>query len=269
MPIQRWKALSAAPQVIWDTMEDDDKATILALSEQCTAASHATSSTVSVNMHDIDTVCESPPAELTEDLLLAMIHKDSDHASKPKSHHGDVTRSIMSQPVKPAIKPAIKPAKAQVQDNEMLINGHTYVRQGQVHDIQYNVSQASHKNSGSLIDRGANGGIAGNDTRVIERHPHRMEDIHGIDDHELTAIPIITAGAAAKTQRGKVVIIMHQYAYHPQQKADLSIPHASWSLLKMMSMIGQFIHLDVFNVSRLLMDMFSHSMSVTDYRTLI
>ena len=33
IPIQRWKALSATAQKIWDTMEDDDKAIILALSE--------------------------------------------------------------------------------------------------------------------------------------------------------------------------------------------------------------------------------------------
>ena len=169
-------------------------------------------------MHDIDTVCDSPPAESTEDLFLAMIHKHSDRASKPKSHHGDV-RSVMSQSVKPAsIKPAIKAAKAQVQDHKILINRHMYIRQGQVYDIQYTVSQAStNKNSGALIDRGANRGIAGNDTRVIERHPHWTVDIRGIDNHELTAIPIITAGAVAKTQRGKVVIIMHQYVYHPQQ----------------------------------------------------
>ena len=225
MPIHRWKALSEEAQGIWDKMEDDDKAKILALSEQRKAALHATSSTVSVNMHDVDDVCDTPPADLTDDLLLAMIHKHSNRA-KPKSHHGDV-RSVMSQSVKPAPKPAIKAAKAQVQDDEILFNGHKYVRQVQVHDIQYNVSQASHKNSGSLIDRGANGGIAGNDTRVIERHPHRTVDIRGIDNHELTAIPIITAGAVAKTQRGEVVIIMHQYAYHPQQGRSI---HSSCQL---------------------------------------
>ena len=78
-----WKAPSEEAQGIWDTMEDDDKAKILALSEQRKAASHTTSSTVSVNAHDIATLCDSPPAELTEDLLLAMITKHSNRASKP------------------------------------------------------------------------------------------------------------------------------------------------------------------------------------------
>ena len=119
-------------------MEDDDKATILALSEHRKAASHATSSAVSVNAHAIAPVCDSFPAELADDILIAMVTKHSYRASKPKSHNGDV-RSVMSQPV----KPAIKSAKVQIKDEEMVINGRMYVIKS--HGIQYNVSQASHK----------------------------------------------------------------------------------------------------------------------------
>ena len=80
--------------------------------------------------------------------------------------------------------------------------------------------QASRRKKSSLIDRGANGvGIAGIDTRVIlEHHPHQTVDICGIDNHEITSsIPIVTAGALARSQWGDVILIMHQYAYHPQQ----------------------------------------------------
>jgi hypothetical protein len=44
---------------------------------------------------------------------------------------------------------------------------------------------------------------------VIERHPHRTVDIRGIDNHEITSIPVITAGAVARSQRGDVIVIMH------------------------------------------------------------
>jgi hypothetical protein len=64
----------------------------------------------------------------------------------------------------------------------------------------------------SLIDQGANGSITGIDTRVIERHPHRTVDIRGINNHEITSISIVTAGAVAQSQRGDVILIMHQYA---------------------------------------------------------
>jgi hypothetical protein len=90
--------------------------------------------------------------------------------------------------------------------------------------------QASRRKKSSLINRGANGvGIAGIDTRVIlERHPHQTVDIRGIDNHEITSsIPIVTAGALARSQWGDVILIMHQYAYHPQQGRSI---HSSCQL---------------------------------------
>jgi hypothetical protein len=42
-------------------------------------------------------------------------------------------------------------------------------------------------------------------------------DICGIDNHEITSTPLVTAGAVTRPQRGDVILIMHQYAYHPQQ----------------------------------------------------
>jgi hypothetical protein len=95
------------------------------------------------------------------------------------------------------------------------------------HDVRYNVSQASRRKQGSLIDRGANGGIAGSDTRVVLRHPHRTVDIRGIDNHEITSIPVVTAGAVVRSQRGPVIAIFHQYAYHPQQGGSI---HSSCQL---------------------------------------
>ena len=86
----------------------------------------------------------------------------------------------------------------------------------------YSSVQASSRKKSSLIDQGANGGIStGIDTRVIaiERHSHGMVDICGIDNHEITtSIPIATAaGAVARSQPGNVILLMRQYAYHPQQ----------------------------------------------------
>jgi hypothetical protein len=149
-----------------------------------------------------------------------MVTQHSNRSTRPRTHPGDIC-SVLSQPT-------TKTAKAQVQDHEISVNGHTYVRQVQSHDIQYSVSQASHRKKSSLIDRGANGGIAGIDTRVIERHPHRTVDIRGIDSHKITSIPIVTAGAVARSQRGHVILIMHQYAYHPQQGRLI---HSSCQLL--------------------------------------
>jgi hypothetical protein len=88
--------------------------------------------------------------------------------------------------------------------------------------------QASHRKKSSLINQGANGGIPGIDTRVIERHPHQTVDmICGINNHQITSIPIVTAGAAVRSQRGDVILIMHQYAHHPQEGSSI---HSSCQL---------------------------------------
>jgi hypothetical protein len=63
----------------------------------------------------------------------------------------------------------------------------------------------------SLIDRGANGGVAGEDVRVIFR-THRTVDIKGIDNHHVNDIGIGTVGGVVQTQNGPVIAIMNQYA---------------------------------------------------------
>ena len=66
---------------------------------------------------------------------------------------------------------------------------------------------------GSLVDRGANGGILGSDARVTVTHQHQV-DVTGIDNHELNGLKIVDAVAKATTQKGPVIAVMRQYAYH-------------------------------------------------------
>ena len=81
-------------------------------------------------------------------------------------------------------------------------------------NIEYSVaSHQSHQQRGSLIDRGANGGIIGNDAHVYLKH-QRQVDVTGIDNHELSSLIIVDASARVMTQRGPAIVIMHQYAYH-------------------------------------------------------
>jgi hypothetical protein len=71
--------------------------------------------------------------------------------------------------------------------------------------------QVSHRQvrTGALVDRGANGGIAGDDVRIINRTGQQV-NVQGIDNHQIVDIPIVTAGAIVKTQRGEVIIFLHQ-----------------------------------------------------------
>jgi hypothetical protein len=93
----------------------------------------------------------------------------------------------------------------------VMINGVEYV--AKLNDVMYQVS--NHKKMTlplALIDRGANGGVTGSGTRLIDKSLHSVH-IQGIDDHMIKDVLIGTVGAVINTQRGEVIAIMHQDAY--------------------------------------------------------
>ena len=63
----------------------------------------------------------------------------------------------------------------------------------------YNVSIHKHNISSSLVDRGANGGIAASDARCIDTCSDKTVNIMGIDNHQLKSIPLITAGGVSQS----------------------------------------------------------------------
>jgi hypothetical protein len=63
----------------------------------------------------------------------------------------------------------------------------------------------------SLVDRGANGGIAGNDVRVLVT-TDRAVDVQGIDNHRVTNLPIGTVAGLNQTNKGAIVLILYQHA---------------------------------------------------------
>ena len=63
-----------------------------------------------------------------------------------------------------------------------------------------------------MIDRGADGGLAGADMQVLQK-THRKINIVGIDDHELTGLNVVTAAALLDTQKCPIIGIFHEYAH--------------------------------------------------------
>ena len=66
---------------------------------------------------------------------------------------------------------------------------------------------------GALVDRGANGSLAGPDVHVLERTGRKVS-VTGIDDHEVPGLDILTCVALIHTNHGKVNMLMHEYAYY-------------------------------------------------------
>ena len=91
----------------------------------------------------------------------------------------------------------------------------------------YHVSNHSSSHYGSLIDRGANGGLAGSDVRILER-TGRTVSVTGIGNHELPGLDIVTCAALLHTNHGKVILIMHEYAYYDRGNTIHSPGQIEW-----------------------------------------
>jgi hypothetical protein len=74
--------------------------------------------------------------------------------------------------------------------------------------IEYKVSyhKAASGQSLSLIDCGSNGGVAGDDVRIISK-TGRTDDIRGIDTHQSTNVDIGTVVGVIQTQKGPSLVI--------------------------------------------------------------
>ena len=91
--------------------------------------------------------------------------------------------------------------------------------------ITYNVSNRKLNNPEhmALVDRGANGMVAGTNCRVIGTPMHdRHVNITGMDNHQLSGVPICTVGAYMISQRGPVIGIFHEAAYTGRHQSILS-----------------------------------------------
>ena len=102
----------------------------------------------------------------------------------------------------------------------------------------YHVSKHSSSHFGSLIDMGAIGGLAGSDVRILERTGRTASDT-GIDNHELPGLDIGTCAALLHTNHGKVVLIMHEYAYYGRGNTI----HSNMSKSKGWTLLGSLLKL--------------------------
>ena len=71
----------------------------------------------------------------------------------------------------------------------------------------------ANQSTNHLVDRGANGCLAGTDMRILQKSERKL-NIVGIDDHEFTGLDVVTAAALFDTPKGPVIWSFHEYA-HP------------------------------------------------------
>ena len=105
------------------------------------------------------------------------------------------------------------------------ISSHESSRQIQTHQryVFARVNQSNHH----LIDRGANGGLAGADMRVIHTTPRKI-NIVGIDGHEPTGLSVVTAAALLDTQKGPIIGVFHEYAHLGKGRSNHAAGQMEW-----------------------------------------
>ena len=102
-------------------------------------------------------------------------------------------------------------AQGNNQTPNIVLNGITY-RATVTRTIYKN--QVCNNHNFSLIDRGANGGLTGDDVTVIAMNTMEKVDIEGIGGKRIDSLDIVTAAGYLETTTGPVIGIFHRYAHY-------------------------------------------------------
>ena len=95
------------------------------------------------------------------------------------------------------------------------------------HHFTYHIAQASQAKHGSLVDRGANGGLAGSDVRILSRSSRKCT-VTGIDSHELQGLDVVQCAPLVETNHGIVDLIMKEYACYGKGHTIHSSGQIEW-----------------------------------------
>jgi hypothetical protein len=219
MPSDKWFGLDEASKTTWDRLDDNAKSIILGYTKPDQRRPGFSSTRVpfgnppsgqhrkppfkaQVNLHEMSAY----------DFLLANMH---DVAPTEDTHaHDDVSDDLDTSDNANDIRLINAAKSGSVPPGDIRrVMSKASTRHVNSTRLEYYVSkhEATIAHSMSLIDRGANGGVAGDDVRIIFR-TNRTVDIKGIDNHHVNNIGIGTVGGVVHTQHGPVIAIMHQYA---------------------------------------------------------
>jgi hypothetical protein len=249
MTREQWTKLDGPAQTIWDSLTDEAKAIILDrktpnnrppnrtphrprynanlhdMSAHDLLSSLSTGSLSDEKPSDTDNTSAETDSTKANPIIAMLTEQRTALAAKQQDtkHPGDITRMMST-------------TNAKQPPSTVVIDGHTYSikmhRIVQTNNatgkVTYQASSASSTQRGALIDRGSNGGVAGDDVRIIRVDPHRTVDVEGIDNHRITDIRIVTAGAFVETNRGPVILIMNQYAHAGKGKTIHSSGQMEW-----------------------------------------
>ena len=224
----QWSQLSTEEKQLWDKLSAKAKAVILnkstdrstpgklaAARSRRDAQLHQLEQLITAQLHALSDDSTDPGEHEPPDTALKSGEEEPPQNSQPDdSAESQELLSFVTDRTKADVHPADVRRVLSTALSKYKINKSKRAKTKTVDTtmaMTYDVTMHDVKNAHSLVDRGANGGVAGEDVRVIDR-THRTVNIRGVGNHEISDIHIGTVGAVVPTQRGEVIAIMHQYA---------------------------------------------------------
>jgi hypothetical protein len=213
MPNDRWIILDDKTKALWDSIEDKFKTIILGYT---TSYPHVSSYTPH---HGKTPTTSSSKSKAWRALLHEFIEAFNDELEETpeEATADDAPLSADLEPDPPAnllINAAKGSSPSTLPPGDICrVMSKNSKRSVHTACIEYKVSyhKEHHGISPSLVDRGANGGVAGNDVRVIFKTNHTV-DIKGIDNRRCANIDIGTVRGVIQMNKGPVIGIMNQYS---------------------------------------------------------
>ena len=96
---------------------------------------------------------------------------------------------------------------------ELVSIGGKYYRRINMASVHYQLSNhVSAPTLSSLMDGGANGGMAGNDVRILTESTFNKANVTGIGESMIKNLPLATAAGLVSTHLGPIIVILNQYA---------------------------------------------------------
>ena len=211
LPKAVWSAMSRSDQLAWDNISDQAKFKIMFAYKDHMVKPAVTSPANRINALVHDSTSSEDHAHTDGEFFQDASQEPPDEAETTIL----VQAAAQKTPIAPSDLRRVLSSSKSKKNNKPNLHIET-----SVHELVYQVS--NHRGyvdeQVSLVDRGANGGLAGSNMRVIAT-TDRLVDISGINNHQMTGLKIVTAGGVVPTQRGNVIGIFHQYAHVPQGRS--------------------------------------------------
>ena len=211
----QWTGVSPEGQKIWDQLSEEDKPVILKKTPTSNSMkpphsfNHWKSNSCKVNVHETsvyDFMANAHQLDYGEQDTNAEDDTPDVEVASPPDDQAQMLHAFLASrgnDASPAdLRNVLSTSSKRAADKPRQANSH----------LTHSVGKHRADKPGALIDRGANGGIAGADVRIIEM-THRAVNVQGVSDHQVTDLKIVTAGGVVQSQYGLVIAIFHQYAH--------------------------------------------------------